>query len=241
MKRVIVVAIAVAVWMGCRGEPAQPPPGVRGALVKEPVEPQAAPEEESSPVAVPLPPTQPGGETDPESEEPQERDLAAELQRAVGSPIACLRDYRSPVATTIRINVSAIVRPSGLVIEPTASGPGLSSMARACIERMVGNVVLQPLASETSEPVSTSVSATLTTNFEPGVVVADPPTPPRIPRDVVLPEPKLPTIPPSGEPIQAVPGEPIEGPKGDPIDGPAGIPIQGPPGIPIEEDGVPGY
>ena len=240
MKRVTVVTIAVALWMGCRGEPAQPPPGVRGALVKEPVEPQAAPEEEASPAAVPLPPVE-GSEADAETEEPPERDLAAELQQAVGSPTACLRGYRSAVATTIRINVRAIVRPSGVVIEPTASGPDLSPAARACVERMVGNVVLQPLDSETSEPVSTSVSATLTANFEPGVVVDDPPPTQRIPRDVVLPEPKLPTIPPSGEPIDGPKGDPIDGPKGDPIDGPPGIPIQGPPGIPIEQDGVPGY
>jgi len=37
------------------------------------------------------------------------RDLAAELQTAVGSPLDCLQDYQPGAATMIRVGISAIV------------------------------------------------------------------------------------------------------------------------------------
>jgi hypothetical protein len=43
------------------------------------------------------------------------RDLAAELRAAIGSPADCVRDYRPSSATLIRINISAVVRPTGMV------------------------------------------------------------------------------------------------------------------------------
>lgn len=178
----------------------------------------------------------------PEAEEP-ERDLGEELKQAVGDLTPCLSDYEATTATTIQISISAIVRPTGMVIQPSVNGPGISLKARDCIATRVSNVVLRPLDSETSEEatVSERVATNIGVDFEPGVVVSDePPSRPK-PDDVVLPMPKLPTIKPSGIPIDAVKGDPIDGPAGVPIDGPAGVPIEGPKGIPIQQEDNPDY
>ena len=78
-------------------------------------------------------------------EDDPERDLAAELQEAVGSPAGCLTDYEAPVPTRVRVPVSATVRPSGVVIQPSAPGSGLSDRARQCIEERIRLVKLSPL------------------------------------------------------------------------------------------------
>ncbi len=151
------------------------------------------------------------------------RDLAAELSAAVGSPAECMRDYKPASAKTIRVGVSAIVRPTGMVIEPSASGGGLSANDLRCVEQRVGDVILSPLGGAASERVSSFV----TIEYEPPEVeeyYVGAPTPKL--DNVVQPLPKKEPIAPSGKPI--------EGPAADPIDGPSGIPIAGPQGVPIE-------
>jgi len=151
------------------------------------------------------------------------RDLAAELSAAVGSPAECMRDYKPASAKTIRVGISAIVRPTGMVIEPSASGGGLSANDLRCVEQRVGDVILSPLGGTASERVSSFV----TIEYEPPEVEE---------YDVGAPTPKLDNVVqplPKKEPI-APSGKPIEGPAADPIDGPSGIPIAGPQGVPIE-------
>ena len=159
------------------------------------------------------------------------RDLAAELSAAVGSPADCLRDYRPAAATTIRVNISAIVRPSGLIIAPSASGAGLSANDLRCVEQRAGDVTLSPLSGTVSEPVTAVVSI----EYQPPRVEeydVGAPTPEL--EDVVQPLPKKKPIPPSGKPIEGpAPGR-IDGPSGVPIDGPKGVPIEGPKPKPIE-------
>lgn len=161
---------------------------------------------------------------------PQTRDLGAELQRAVGNIADCIRDYRPAAATTIRVRVSAVVRPTGMLIEASASGSGLSMNDARCIEARVGAVLLEPLAGEASRPVTTTIAVL----YEPAVVeeygVAPPPPPPK---GVVQALPKKKPIAPSGQPIEGPAADPIEGPEGVPIDGPDAVPIEGPRGIPI--------
>jgi hypothetical protein len=161
------------------------------------------------------------------------RDLASELRAAVGAPIDCLQDYRPTTPTTVRIDIRAIVRPSGLVIEPNVSGRGLSYDDRQCIERRVGEVVLTQLDEQSSQQVSTYVDLELSP--EPTAVkeqdVGGPA--PKL-KDVVEPLPKKKTIPPSGIPIDTAPSDKIEGPKGTPIAGPKGVPVDGPKPTPIE-------
>lgn len=159
------------------------------------------------------------------------RDLAAELNAAVGSPVECLQDYRPANSMVIRVDISAIVRSSGLVIEPTASASGLSANDRRCIERRVGDVVLSPFDSPASRPISTYVElsyvAPAAKEYDVGA-----PTPEL--KDVVEPLPKKPTIPRSGTPIDTAPFDRPDGPKGLPPDGPKGRKITGPKPKPID-------
>ena len=159
------------------------------------------------------------------------RDLAAELRAAVGSPADCVRDYRPSSATLIRIDISAVVRPTGMLIEPTATGRGLSMNDRRCIEQRVGAVTLSPLSGKASEPVSTYVEI----QYEPPAVEEDDVGTPPPPREgVVQPLPKKKPIAPSGVPIEGPAADPIEGPSGVPIEGPKGVPIEGPKPQPID-------
>ncbi len=170
-----------------------------------------------------------------DTEEP-ERDLSQELQTAVGVPTDCVRDFEASRPTTIRINVSGIVRPTGMVIQPTAYGSGLSNVARECIEQRVGNVVLKALDATVSETVSTVIEI----EYEPPVVVeAVPGVPQPVLRDVRAPLPKRPTIPlGQGKAISGWPtkewisggfdgGIPIESPTSKKITGPKPRAIDG--------------
>ncbi len=139
--------------------------------------------------------------------ETEERDLGAELNAAIGIPTSCVRDFVANRPTTIRISVSAIVRPTGMCIEPTANGSGLSAAALNCIRERIGTVVLEPLDDpEKSETVSTVIEI----EYEPPVVVESDPTVPEPElKNVVHSMPKRPAIPLIG---QGGPGVPIEDP-----------------------------
>lgn len=162
------------------------------------------------------------------------RDLAAELRAAVGSPADCLQDYRPNTPMTIRINISAIVRPTGMIIEPSANGRGLSVNDRRCVEQRVGAVTLAQLGGEASEPVSTYVDIHYQLPEPPAIEEYDVGGPPPKLKDVVEPLPKKAPIAPSGVPIEGPAANPIEGPSGVPIEGPKGIPVEGPKPEPIE-------
>jgi len=122
-----------------------------------------------------------------------------------------------------------------MLIEPSASGRGLSNNDRRCIETRVGDVTLNALEGAASVTVSTTVVI----RYEPPTVeeydVGEPePTRP----DVVEPLPKKEPIRPSGLPVEGPEGDAIEGPEGVPIEGPEGVPIEGPKPVPIEGDDV---
>lgn len=237
MTRLIVSFAAVSLLLlacGCKGgeAPAEPPNTVE-ALPSDPVQ-GAAPvgtqaAEGAHPEAVAA----------REDEEGQARpvkaarDLAAELRAAVGSPAECLQDYQPSSPTTIRINISAVVRPTGMIIEPSASGRGLSTNDRRCVEQRVGDVMLPPLGGEASEPVSTYVEI----RYQPPTVdykEFDVGGPAPDLKDVVEPLPKKTPISPSGVPIEGPAADPIEGPSGVPIEGPKGVPVEGPKPDPID-------
>ena len=159
------------------------------------------------------------------------RDLPAELSAAIGSPVDCLRDYRPASATTIRVNISALVRPTGMVIEPSASGGGLSANDLRCVEQRAGDVTLSPLSGAASE----RVTAIVNIDYQPPRVEeydVGAPTPKL--QDVVQPLPKKQPIPPSGKPIEGPAPDRIKGPSGVPIEGPKGVPIEGPKSKPID-------
>lgn len=216
---------------GCKDH--QAPPDPAGPVVETPPEHRAGAIDEATP---------PKADTTPEAAEPSDptlapaappRDLSAELRDAVGSPADCMTDYRPASATTVQVRISAVVRPTGMIIEPSASGAGLSVNDRRCIAERVGAVLLKPLAGQSSESVATYIAI----QYQPPTVeeydVAPPPPPPD---DVVQALPKKKPIAPSGVPIEGPKADPIEGPNGVPIDGPDAVPIEGPEGIPIRSD-----
>jgi hypothetical protein len=227
--------------VACKGgsETPAPPPTPAPAEPSEPeiAEPTAAPESEGAPATA-----RSEVKTEPEpadlpverlpSEQPTEpvRDLAAELREAVGSPADCLRDYRPSTAKTISVRISALVRPTGLVVEPRASGAGLSKNDQRCVEERVGGAILRPLEGSASQPVSTYIEIEYTPPAVQSYDVAPPPPPSP---NVVPSLPKKEPIAPSGEPIEGPAAKPIEGPAPKPIEGPSGEPIEGPAPVPI--------
>jgi hypothetical protein len=142
-----------------------------------------------------------------------------------------MRDYQPAFAKTIRVQINAVVRPTGMIIEPQASAGGLSANDRRCIEERVGAVTLKPLDGQSSEPVSTYVEIQYVPPKVEAYDVAPPPPPPK---NVVQPLPKKKPIDPSGVPIKGPAADPIEGPDAVPIEGPKGVPIHGPKPVPIE-------
>jgi hypothetical protein len=160
-----------------------------------------------------------------EEEDEPARDLGAELKAAVGTPNDCIRDFVASSPTTLRISVSGIVRPTGMVIEPSAYGSGLSAAALNCIRQRVGTVVLDPL----DDTVSATVSTVIEIKYQPPVILeSDPGVPEPKLRNVKEPLPKRPDIPPSGKPIEGGTDRPIEGGTAKDPDGPKGVPITGP-------------
>ena len=159
------------------------------------------------------------------TEEEAERDLGAELKAALGTPSDCVRDFVASSPTTLRINVSGIVRPTGMIIEPAAYGSGLSAAALGCIRQRVGLVVLDRL----DDTVSKTASAVIEIKYEPPVIVeSDPGVPEPKLRNVKEPLPKRPDIPPSGKPIEGGTDRPIQGGTAKDPTGPQGVPITGP-------------
>lgn len=230
MNRLLSACAVLLFALGCtRSEEPAEPSNVVEALppaAAEGAAPGDAPAAAADPEAVA--PSEPAAPAEPAT---PARDLASELRAAVGSPADCLKDYQPSSPMTIRINISAIVRPTGMIIEPSASGRGLSANDQRCIAQRVGDVTLAPLGSGASEPVSTYVEI----QYQPPTIeesdVGGPA--PDLP-DVVEPLPKKTPIAPSGVPIEGPAADPIEGPRGVPIEGPQGVPVEGPKPDPID-------
>lgn len=232
MRASVWCAVAMLV-LGCEsGE--EPLRGAKSGL--EPILPPSAKETPRQPVDAPRPEAFAPDVEEPQDEatEEEERDLAAELKAAIGTPTECLTDFSVSSPTKLRISVSATVRPTGMVITPSAYATGISTRARQCIERRVGTVVLPAL----EEPVSQAVSTIVEVDYQPPVIVeADPGVPePRL-KNVREPLPKRPEVAPSGRAIQEPTstwitggfdgGRPIEGGKAKKIKGPKPRPIDG--------------
>ncbi len=243
MNRHLLLCISFSLTLGCKGNADAPDPST--TFVEPSVAEEAPPPAEprgTEPPAVEAEVREAAGSSEElgvaANEEPAEvaapvasvRDLGAELRAAVGSPADCIRDFQPSSPTTIHIQIRAVVRPTGMVIEPSANGTGLSRNDQRCIEERVGAVVLDPLAGQASETVSTQVEVTLTPPSVESDEVAPPPPPAE---GVVLPLPKKEPIEPGGQPIEGPAPDPIEGPDGVPIDGPKAVPIEGPAAVPI--------
>ena len=191
MIRAWAVCAAASLLLGCQsGE--DPVRGASQRVDRTPispvpfVSPQPPRDMPSPPESVPMPPGSEGNGT-------VERDLGNELKVAMGLPTDCVRDFTSSRDTSIRIRVSAIVRPTGMCIEPKAYGSGLSRAALDCIEERVGTVVLRPLEGSTQ---SKAASTVIEIDYgAPVIVEADPGTPEPKLENVVESMAKRPAIP----------------------------------------------
>ena len=259
MTRHVCLVLVVIAALGCnREDEPSPPPAVtldstaseRDADTNEDLKPSSS--ETETAVEPPQPTTSSPASTRPEEPTPAgaarlesepsaaeaaaatpPRDLAQELRDALGDLTGCINDYQPASPTTIRVEITARVRPTGMIIEPNAQGTGLSRNDQQCIADRIGALVLDPLEGSSSESVVTSVEV----RYEPPTVREDDVSrPPPTPEGVVEPLPKKDPIAPSGVPIEGPASEPIEGPEPVPIDGPRGVPIEGPTPVPIESD-----
>ena len=223
------IALAFVLWLGgsvvgCHS--GKEPP--RGAFEEpRPVAERAEPRPTVRFIDTPDPPAREAfglkGEEDDVDEEP-ERNLSEELRAAIGSPAGCLAGFEASSPTTLRIPVSATIRPTGMVIQPSVPGPNVPVEARRCIEQRVTLVKLAPLSS----PLSETVSTVLEFNYTPPEVVTSEGTAEPELRNVKDPLPKRPEVAPSGRPIQAPTSIPIDQRAGRDPNGPTGRPIRGP-------------
>jgi len=199
---------------------------------KLPVAPSAPPEQ---PDEIPMPePREPGRMVigTKEVREEAKRDLGSELKVALGVPRDCVQDFVAPRPTKIRVSVSGIVRPTGMIIEPSAYGSGLSAAAIACFKERIRTVVLDPLPDDTK---SETASTVIQIDYQPPVVVESVSgvPEPRL-KNVKEPLPKRPEVAPSGKPIQKPTSKPIQGGTAKDPNGPQGKPISGPKPRPID-------
>lgn len=74
-----------------------------------------------------------------------EHDRTLALERALGNPKSCLKDYQPTSSTKIEFTVSAIVATSGRVTRGSAAGPGLPYAAGKCLKERVESLTLQGL------------------------------------------------------------------------------------------------
>lgn len=255
MRRVFAcVASAALLAMGCRTEAAlsSPEPGLieqeesppsGSSLAAASQETRASDEPPPSPSSSVLV----SGEARDEMQTPEEgpseapaandadalaRDLGAELRAKVGVPSDCLADFRQATPTTIRVAVGALVRPSGAIIQPTASGTGLSQQARQCIARRVDAVVLKPLGGDVSQRVSTEIEIPYVPPQEAVGTKVGLPDPEL--RNVKAPLPPRREAAPSGRPIQEPTSRPIQDASSRPIQEPSSRKPRGPKPRPID-------
>jgi hypothetical protein len=229
MVRMLLSCGLVLLACGCKDEH---PEADSTGLIEEQAQDVAAPDDvETPPTAAAMAETaEPSAPGTPAVAVPPPRDLASELREALGSPLDCIEDYQPASPKKIRVSITAVVRPTGMIIEPNASAAGLSANDVRCIEERIGAVILQPLAGQGSEHVATSVEI----DYEPPAVEAYRVSPPPPESDSVVHSlPKKEPIAPSGVPIDGPEAEPIDGPDGVPIDGPDAVEISGPKGVPI--------
>jgi|GEM_PF-1143629 len=246
MTRAHACCVALLLALGCRSadEPiAEEDQTIEPVLAHEqqphiPSQPAEGPTTEAD-EAVPFVEVEeePGGEpelkreVEPTHGEEPRRDLAAELKDAVGILSDCVRDVEGSRRTTLRVNVSATVRPSGVIILPDAFGSGLTNDARRCITRRIDSLLLKPLDGEVSQRVHTIIEID---HLPPTILAPIRSLPEPQLRNVREPLPPRQDIAPSGTPIQDRSGRPIQDPSSRPIDEPSSRRIRGPKPRPID-------
>ncbi|MGB5812772.1 MAG: hypothetical protein WBG86_19715, partial [Polyangiales bacterium] len=134
--------------------------------------------------------------------------------------------------TAVRIDATATIRPSGVVIHPSATGVGLSQAERQCVARRVGAAVLAPLSGDVSQRTTTVFEVELRPPTEPSTYRVGTPDPQL--RNVREPLPQRPEVAPSGRTIQEPTSRPIQDPTSRPVQEPNSRKVRGPQPRPID-------
>lgn len=167
---------------------------------------------------------------------PAERDFAAELRAAIGSPASC--GALGAHTTRVSIRFTAVVTENGIVTRGTVSGPAMPATTLACLQTRLQRVRLPGEIDGAPLSIATSIE------LEP---VAPPPTMEAAPSAPAAPTPAAYGIGaqtiqgPGGRPIEAAgsqmieaaDSQMIEATMGQTISGPSGTGIAGPGGIAI--------
>ncbi len=178
-----------------------------------------------------LMPTESSVVGDPGRQEALVRDLAAELNDAVGSLEDCIQNPSMRTAV-LMVTASATVRSSGEVIHPTVSATGLSQAERQCIAGRVGAIRLGALDSESPQRIEAVLEIEFAAAREPSKYQVGAPDPEL--RNVRGPKPPRPEVAPSGRAIQEPTSRPIQDPTSRPIQEPASRRVRGPQPRPID-------
>ncbi|MFK7998215.1 MAG: hypothetical protein AB8H86_01415 [Polyangiales bacterium] len=165
-----------------------------------------------------------------------ERDFAAELRAAIGSPTSC--GALGMHTTRVSIRFSAVVTENGIISRGTVSGPAMPATTLACLQTRLQRVRLR------GEIENAPITITTSIELEP---VAPPPnmeaapTEPAAPAEVPYGMGAQTIRGPGGRPIEAAgsqmieaaDSQMIEATMGQTISGPSGTGIVGPGGVGI--------
>lgn len=239
----LALALVLGPALGCEDEDRTPPRGVQGnnvgnttaAEVASPAPDPFAPQHQA-PERRLMGPTEIRETREVEGETTTERDFAAELRTAIGSPTSCgaLGEH----STRVSIRFTAVVTENGIVTRGTVSGPAMPATTLACLQARLQRVRLRGEIEGAPLTVATSIE------LEP---VAPPPT-----MEAAPVAPAAPTAAaygmgaqtiqgPGGRPIEAAgsqmieaaDSQMIEATMGQTISGPSGTGIAGPGGVAI--------
>lgn len=161
-----------------------------------------------------------------EEASPEERDYAAELRVAVGSPTSCgpLGDH----TTRVTIRFSVVVTENGIVTRGNVSGPAMPAETLACLQgrlqrvRLAGDIEGAPRTISTSIELDPIAAPTMEqATMEPAATPAAYGMGAQTIRG------------PGGRAIEAAGSQMIEATMGQTISGPGGTTIQGPGGVGI--------
>ena len=169
---------------------------------------------------------------DEKDEKKEDRDLGAELRRAVGNPSSCLKEFSSVTPTQISIHVSAVVNGVGRVNRSSVSSGRLSRAELACVEARVNRSSIRPPDSQEAENVSTTISMSYTPPKKVEKKISQK-APAQRPGVVPIDQGEYLQAKQDGTPISGAPFVPPPKPSGQKISGPSGTKIKGPAGTPI--------
>jgi hypothetical protein len=172
MKVVLCVCAVALIACWDEVEPQTRPRGPGITTPASPSQPEESDEDrEADPFAAPIErqPAAPEAADAPAEEEEPERDYAAELRDAVGSPASCLKPRIAEDAPDhITISVEATVMNGGNISRSYVTSTGLDAEELECVQRQVSSKRLPSEVEDAPRSVVTSIELELKKPEKPG-------------------------------------------------------------------------